>query len=78
MSKKSILILCAVLLAVLLSAAVLAIVFSNGGPYSGTVTERDGGAPLAGVSVTDGRNVVKTDENGQFTLKGGVKRISSP
>lgn len=73
MSKKSILILCAVLLAVLLSAAVLAIVFSNGGPYSGTVTERDGGAPLAGVSVTDGRNVVKTDENGQFTLKGWRK-----
>lgn len=73
MSKKSIILLCAILLAALLAAVVLAIVFSNGGPYSGTVTARDSGAPLAGVSVTDGRNVVKTDENGKFTLKGWRK-----
>lgn len=42
------------------------------GPYSGTVHNSDG-EPIANVSVTDGRNVVKTDKDGNFTLKGWNK-----
>lgn len=33
----------------------------------------ESGEPVEGVSVTDGRNVVKTDENGEFTLQGWRK-----
>lgn len=40
------------------------------GPYSGTVVEKDTNTPIANVSVSDGRNVVKTDENGHFELDG--------
>lgn len=38
--------------------------------YFGTVTHRQTGAPICGVTVTDGRNVVKTDENGAYSLPG--------
>lgn len=63
-----------VLLVILAAAAVvLAVVFHTGGPYTGTVTEAESGAPVAGVSVSDGRHVVKTDETGAFTLKGWRK-----
>lgn len=41
--------------------------------YTGTVTESGTGAPIANVCVTDGRNVVKTDENGEFKLSGWRK-----
>ncbi|MGN0538592.1 MAG: PQQ-binding-like beta-propeller repeat protein [Candidatus Fimenecus sp.] len=43
------------------------------GPFEGTVTESSTGKPIANVAVTDGRNVVKTDENGNFKLKGWWK-----
>ena len=36
--------------------------------YEGVVTAE--GEPLENVSVSDGRHVVKTDENGKFKLKG--------
>lgn len=55
------------------SAAVFAFTALNKGPFSGTVTESETGNPIADVSVTDGRNVVKTDENGKFELKGWIK-----
>lgn len=42
------------------------------GPFKGTVKDIDG-SPVANVSVTDGRHVVKTDENGEFKLSGWVK-----
>lgn len=42
------------------------------GPFKGTVKDIDG-KPVANVSVTDGRHVVKTDENGEFKLSGWVK-----
>lgn len=42
------------------------------GPFKGTVKTIDG-SPVANVSVTDGRHVVKTDENGEFKLSGWVK-----
>ena len=48
------------------SAAVFAFTALNKGPFSGTVTESETGNPIADVSVTDGRNVVKTDENGKL------------
>ncbi|MGN0536028.1 MAG: PQQ-binding-like beta-propeller repeat protein [Eubacterium sp.] len=41
--------------------------------YTGTVTESGTGAPIANVCVTDGRNVVKTNENGEFKLSGWRK-----
>lgn len=57
-------------LSVILAAAsaVSLLIFGYATGYSGTVTAE--GKPLAGVSVTDGRNVVKTDENGRFHLRG--------
>ena len=63
--KWMISVICAVCV---LSAAGVAIAFTalNKGPFSGTVTENGTGAPLANVSVTDGRNVVKTDEKGRY------------
>lgn len=41
--------------------------------YVGTVTEKSSHTPISNVSVSDGRNVVKTDENGQFQLSGYSK-----
>lgn len=49
------------------------IYFSNAsGSLSGCVTDASG-VPVANVGVTDGRNVVKTDENGKFELAGWRK-----
>lgn len=57
--------------ALLIAAGVILVVmFAPKGPFTGTVTDFETGEPLKGVSVTDGRNVVKTDDNGTFTLKG--------
>lgn len=73
---KSVKILAAALCAAVIIAGVAAavVLFSlNKGPFTGTVIEGGTGAPLAGVCVTDGRNVVKTDENGSFELKGWRK-----
>lgn len=41
--------------------------------YKGTVYEETSGQPMANIVVSDGRNVVKTDANGEFALKGWVK-----
>ncbi|MDE6471107.1 MAG: PQQ-binding-like beta-propeller repeat protein [Eubacterium sp.] len=72
MNKKTILM---ILIPIIIIAAAVIIFFcvrgSSTGGYSGTVTAM--GEPLANVSVSDGRNVVKTDENGEFTLKGYKK-----
>lgn len=45
------------------------IALASGGPYTGTVTDTNG-TPVANVSVSDGRYVVKTDEDGNFKLNG--------
>ena len=47
-------------------AAPLAVSAAEGTPLCGTVS--GGGRPLAGVAVTNGRDVVKTDANGRFAL----------
>lgn len=75
MSKKLVIILIPVLLLLIGAGGIAAgyFIFSNDGPYSGTVTLAESGEPVEGVSVTDGRNVVKTDENGEFTLQGWRK-----
>lgn len=65
--KKKLLIIIPALAAVTV-AVVLGVIFMPGKGYSGTVT--NDGKPLSGVSVSDGRNVAKTDENGAFKLKG--------
>ena len=74
MSKKSIIIL-VVLIVIIAIVGIISgyFILSNDGPYHGTVTFSETGEPVEGVSVTDGRNVVKTDENGEFTLKGWRK-----
>ena len=41
--------------------------------YSGYVTDADTGEPIEGVSVTNGRDVVKTDENGHYVMDGWLK-----
>lgn len=70
-TKKIIAAVCSA--AAVCAAATVAIVLTaHGGPYKGKVTDNSG-SPVSGVSVTDGRNVVKTDANGEFTLKGMKK-----
>lgn len=69
--KKVIKILVIILLAMAIIAGVLLFfMFKSKGPFSGKVMESGSNAPLAGVMVTDGRNVVKTDADGNFNLKG--------
>lgn len=72
--KKAIKIIAGVLGAVIAVGAIVAGIYfltTDKGPFSGTVT--DNGNPVAGVSVTDGYNVVKTDEKGNFELDGWRK-----
>lgn len=68
MNKKVILFICIPVLIIAIAAIILIFALNSGNGYSGTVTAD--GAPLANVSVSDGRNVVKTNENGEFSLKG--------
>lgn len=70
MSKKTVLIILSLILILIIAAVVCFLVFglNSSEGYSGTVTAD--GNPIANVSVSDGRNVVKTDENGKFFLKG--------
>lgn len=70
MSKKSIGILVAAIILLAAAGITLYLVLGGGGPYIGTVTDAANGTPMQNVSVSDGRNVVKTDENGAFSLKG--------
>ena len=59
----------------LLSVAVVAAAVK--GTFVGTVTENGTNNPIAGVSVTDGRNVVKTNEKGGFEINGWRNRMRS-
>lgn len=59
-----------VVVALAATGITLAVLFASKGPFTGTVTDTSTNTPMAGVSVSDGRNVVKTDENGRFTLEG--------
>lgn len=70
MTKKVIVSICsAVVFATAAIGAALAFTTAKG-PYYGKVVEEGTNAPMSNVCVTDGRNVVKTDENGEFKLKG--------
>lgn len=75
MKKRKKIISAVVCSTALVVTAATVIVFSvlNNGPYTGTVRQSSGGAPISNVSVTDGRNVVKTDKDGNFKLKGWRK-----
>lgn len=71
MNEKKIIVL--VLIALIVAVGVATIVLltlTQKGPFVGTVTEIGTRKPIRNVAVTDGRNVVKTDENGKFELKG--------
>lgn len=70
--SKKIIITVACTLACTAAAAAITTAALNKGPFSGTVKDADG-LPIADVSVTDGKNVIKTDKNGEFTLKGWRK-----
>ena len=68
MNKKTLIILIPILIVVIAAIVLFCVLGGSSKGYSGTVTAE--GAPIANVSVSDGRNVVKTDENGKFFLKG--------
>lgn len=70
MAKKWIIAIGAAVTALLAAGITLAVIFWPSGPYEGTVLEAGTNTPLSGVSVSDGRNVVKTDAQGSFKLKG--------
>lgn len=70
MSKKAIWALIIVLIVLVGVGVTLAVALRTGGPYVGTVLEAETNTPLANVSVSDGRNVVKTDADGNFSLPG--------
>lgn len=74
MSKKAKIIvgIVAGVVAVALAATgiTLGVLFASKGPFSGTVIDASTNTPMEGVSVSDGRNVVKTDADGKFELKG--------
>lgn len=74
MSKKSIVTI-VILIVVIAVVGIVSgyFILTNDGPYTGVVTLADTGEPVEGVSVSDGRNVVKTDADGQFTLNGWRK-----
>lgn len=71
MSKKSLLPIILTPIAIAIIAIILIVILNNTGPFSGKVTYN--GKGLENVSVTDGRNVTKTDKNGDFELKGWKK-----
>lgn len=60
----------AVLVAIILAVSLsLFFAFKSKGPFNGSVVDDKGNA-IENVMVTDGRNVVKTDKEGKFTLAG--------
>lgn len=60
-------------IAVAAVSTIIALTAQNKGPFLGTVTDGATGNPIANVSVSDGLNVVKTDENGKYKLDGWRK-----
>ena len=71
--KKKIIISILCVAVVAAAAAAIGLAVTNKGTFSGTVKESGTGNPIAGVSVTDGRNVVKTNEKGEFEINGWSK-----
>lgn len=74
MKDKNKKILAAILLTIgilILAAGVAAGIYftAKNDRYSGYVTDGSG-APMAGVSVTNGKDVVKTDEDGHYVMDG--------
>ena len=65
-----ILVVCVLVLAAGVAAGIY--VTAKSDRYSGYVTDGSG-APMAGVSVTNGKDVVKTDENGYYVMDGWLK-----
>lgn len=60
----------AVMVAIILAVSLsLVFAFKSKGPFNGSVVDDNGNA-IENVMVTDGRNVVKTDKEGKFTLAG--------
>ena len=74
MSKKSIIIITVLIVIIAIVGAVSGyFILTNDGPFTGIVTSAETGEPMENVSVTDGRNVAKTDSNGRFKLNGWRK-----
>lgn len=70
--KNALIIFCVAVITISIITAVVFLAVSKG-PFTGTVTEDGTDKPISNVCVTDGRNVVKTDENGTFEIKGWRK-----
>ncbi len=74
-AKKAIAITAIVVAALAVLGAIIAGIWLgvNNDKYQGYVRDAQTGEPIEGVSVTNGRDVVKTDENGFFKLDGWLK-----
>ncbi len=68
MSKKALVPIILVPIIFIVTAVIVAVSLTQTGPISGKVSYD--GKVVKNVSVSDGSNVVKTDENGDFKLKG--------
>lgn len=71
--KRLAIILSSVCLVLVIVGVCMWVFLSSNGSYKGTVTQSDTNTPVANVCVSDGRNVVKTNEDGEFELKGWRK-----
>ena len=74
-TKKAVSVTLIVVAAMIVAAALAAGIYYavKHDRFSGYVYESDTGKPLEGVAVTNGRDVVKTDENGYYSLDGWLK-----
>ncbi|MDE6361830.1 MAG: hypothetical protein K2L53_02515, partial [Clostridia bacterium] len=73
--KNTLIVLLIIVVAIVFGSSIgLGVYFGvNNDRFSGYVYDSDGNTPLAGVAVTNGRDVVKTDADGKFTLDGWLK-----
>lgn len=74
-STKIIVIIMIVVLVTAILAGIIAgiVIATKITPYEGFVTDAATGDAIEGVSVSDGKNVVKTDKSGAYKLKGWYK-----
>lgn len=71
--KKMFILIISVIAIVIIIAVLIGLLLTKKDPFIGTVKDKETNEPVQNVLVTDGRNVVKTDEDGKFELKGWRK-----
>lgn len=75
--QKKIIILCTVILIVVMEALFALIGALMPGPFTGTVTDAETNEPIANVSVSDGRNVVKRMKTAHIPCRATARAASS-